>query len=296
MKGMSRQTCQEISGRWDAGRRHGLSLHAESSKAALLAYRGAERWPTAWGLNLHHAVRVRHIAVTADHVIAQYLDARAADDRTICQIGECQVRPEGTLIARSAKLDIATLEIDPAKLPEMGAVPFDCRKDWPPPEVNDGDTLTLAGYIDTRRNKIRRGHYEHEAWGGHGIADAVSPREIVTVYDPETAFAANDGVAKPPLGFNIEQLSGGPVVVLKLVKGLMRCFPAGFIYKGPDGKAEGEFATFDRIHIRKLHFIQPDGTIAKPELRLAADMNYEKLNGHEGANRSHYAARLVKGW
>ena len=31
------------------------------------------------------------IAVTADHVIAQYLDARAADDRTICQIGECQV-------------------------------------------------------------------------------------------------------------------------------------------------------------------------------------------------------------
>src|ERR1700687_20635 len=49
--------CQEISGSWDAGRRHGLSLHAESSKAALLAHRGAERWPAAWGLNIHHAVR-----------------------------------------------------------------------------------------------------------------------------------------------------------------------------------------------------------------------------------------------
>jgi hypothetical protein len=127
---------------------------------------------------------------------AQYLDARAADDRTICQIGECQVWPERTLIARSARLDIATFEIDPAKLPEMGAVPFDCRKDWPPPEVNDGDTLTLAGYLDTRRNKIRRGYYEHEAWGAHGIVDAVSPREIVTVYNPETTFAANDSVAK----------------------------------------------------------------------------------------------------
>jgi hypothetical protein len=165
----------------------------------------------------------------------------------------------------SAKLDIATFEVDPAKLPEMGAVPFDCRRNWPPPEVNDGDTLTLAGYLDTRRNKIRRGHYEHEAWGAHGIADAVSPREIVTVYDPETTFAANDSVAKPPLGFNMSGCSGGPVVVLKLVNGLMRCFPAGFIYKGPDGKAEGKFATFDRIHIRKIHLIQPDGTIADPE-------------------------------
>jgi len=60
----------------------------------------------------------------------------------------------GTLTARSAKLDIATFEVDPAKLPEMGAVPFDCRRNWPPTEVNEGDTLTLAGYLDTRRNNI----------------------------------------------------------------------------------------------------------------------------------------------
>jgi hypothetical protein len=230
-----------------------------------LAHRGAERRPAAWASTFIIQFEAHHFAVTTDHVIAQYLDARATDDRIISQIGECQVWPERILIARSAKLDIATFEIDPAKLPEMGAVPFDCRKDWPPREVNDGDTLTLAGYLDARRNKIRRGYYEHEAWGAHGIADAVSPREIVTVYDPETTFAANDTVAKPPLGFNMSGCSGGPVVVLKLVNGLLRCFPVGFIYKGPGGKAEGEFATFDRIHIRKLHFIQPDGTIAESD-------------------------------
>lgn len=207
----------------------------------------------------------RHVAVTADHVMSQYFDARAADDRTVCQIGECRAWPERNLIARSAKLDIATFEIDPTKLPEMGAVPFDCRMDWPPPEVEEGDSLTLAGYLDTRRNKIGPGYYEHEAWGAHGIADAVSPREIVTVYDPETTFATDDGVGKPPLGFNMSGCSGGPVVVFKLVRGLMRWFPAGLIYKGPNGEAEGEFATFDRIHIRKLHFIRPDGTIAEPD-------------------------------
>jgi hypothetical protein len=95
----------------------------------------------------------RHIAVTADHVIAQYLEAWASDQRTICQIGECQVWPETSLISRSTKLDIATFEIDPEKLSEMGAVPLDCRKDWPPPEVTEGDSLTLAGYLDAKRNK-----------------------------------------------------------------------------------------------------------------------------------------------
>jgi hypothetical protein len=205
-----------------------------------------------------------HVAVTADHVIAQYLDACAADSRTICQIGECQVWPERSLIARSPKLDIATFEIDPKQLPQMGAVAFDCRNDWPPPETTVGDTLTLAGYLDLRRNKVGKDHYEMEAWGAHGIADAVSDREIVTVYDPATTFAA-DGIAKPPLGFNMSGCSGGPVIVIKEIKGLMRWFPVGFIYKGPDGEAEGEFATFDRVHVRRLHFIGPDGSIEELE-------------------------------
>jgi hypothetical protein len=206
----------------------------------------------------------RHVAVTADHVIAQYLEALAADERTLCQIGLARVWPERALIDRSAKLDIATFEVDPERLPQMGAVAFDCRYDWPPPETAVGDTLTLAGYLDLRRNKLGKGHYEMEAWGAHGIADGVSDREIVTVYDAERTFAA-DGVAKPPLGYNMSGCSGGPVIVLKVLNGLMRWFPVGFIYKGPDGNAEGEFTTFDRIHIRKLHFIQPDGTIREPE-------------------------------
>ena len=146
------------------------------------------------------------MAVTADHVIAQYFDACEADSRTVCQIGECQVWPERTLIARATKLDIATFEIDPMQLSQMGAVAFDCQSDWPPPETLVGDTLTLAGYLDLHRNKVGRGRYEMAGLGGHGIADAVNPgREIMTIYDPATTFAA-DGIAKPPLGFNMSGL------------------------------------------------------------------------------------------
>jgi hypothetical protein len=59
--------------------------------------------------------------------------------------------------------------------------------------------------------------------------------------------------------------SGGPVILFKTVNGLLRWFPVGLIYKGPDGKAEGELASFDRIHIRRLHFIRPDGSIDEPD-------------------------------
>jgi hypothetical protein len=31
-------------------------------------------------------------------------------------------------------------------------------------------------------------------------------------------------------------------------------------------RAEGELASFDRIHIRRLHFLRPDGTLDDPDI------------------------------
>ncbi|HEY2137230.1 MAG TPA: hypothetical protein VGH49_15170, partial [Xanthobacteraceae bacterium] len=63
----------------------------------------------------------RYVAVTADHVINQYLHDLDADNRTVCQLSTCQVWPEQSLISRDAKLDIATFEINPSQLSEMNA-------------------------------------------------------------------------------------------------------------------------------------------------------------------------------
>lgn len=206
-----------------------------------------------------------YFAVTADHVLNQYLSAKAADLRTICQIGVCRVWPERSIVARSASLDIATFAIDPADLDAMGAIALDCRTDWPPPAVSVGDTLALVGYLDAQRTQIGAGHFAMEAWGANAVVDGISDRDIVTVFDPETTLESGTGVPKPPVGFNMSGCSGGPALVVKDFNGIVRFQPVGFIYKGPGGSAEGEFAKFDRVHIRRLQFIQPDGSIDEPD-------------------------------
>jgi hypothetical protein len=105
-----------------------------------------------------------------------------------------------------------------------------------------------------------------QAWGAHGIADAVTDRDIVTVYEPDRVLIARYDVSKPPLGFNMSGCSGGPALLVNQVNGLLRWFPVGLIYKGPVGKAaEGELAGLDRIHIRRIYFLNPDGTIKEPD-------------------------------
>jgi hypothetical protein len=252
-----------------AGRKAANELSAHTLKVARPLFwhigvrnSGAPKGASAFILRFEK----RFVAVTADHVIDQYLSDLEADKRTICQLSTCQVWPERTLISRSKKLDLATFEIDPDLLIVIGAHTIDCRGQWPPPNVEVGDTLTLTGFLDKQRTKLAQNHYEFEAWGAHGIADAVTEREIVTVYDPAHVLEPDITVMKPPLGLNMSGCSGGPVVLVKQINGLLRWFPVGLIYKGPDGKAEGEFASYDRIHIRRIHFLKADGTINDPDV------------------------------
>ena len=53
----------------------------------------------------------RRIGITADHVYAGYLADKEAYDEVECQFGGSTVNPEGRLIARSEKYDLATFDI-----------------------------------------------------------------------------------------------------------------------------------------------------------------------------------------
>jgi hypothetical protein len=207
----------------------------------------------------------RYVAVTAEHVIEQYLSALNAHPSLICQMGECSVSPREALIGRSQGLDLATFEVNPAMLPAMGAEAIDCRSCWPPPVVHKGDTLTLAGYLDNHRSEVALGYYAHEAWGGHGLVDEVSPRNILTIYSLADTLPARAGVPQPPLRLNLSGCSGGLGVLVRKVGGQLVWVPVGVIYRGSGAESSGDLAEFDQIYLRPLSFIRPDGTIDDPD-------------------------------
>ena len=63
----------------------------------------------------------RTFMVTADHVFAAYLEARNRfGDIARCQLGNLRMDPEYRLVARSARLDIATFLITPDEIDRTG--------------------------------------------------------------------------------------------------------------------------------------------------------------------------------
>ncbi|HEX4113486.1 MAG TPA: hypothetical protein VH020_13215 [Stellaceae bacterium] len=55
--------------------------------------------------------------------------------------------------------------------------------------------------------------------------------------------------------------------------GLHRWFPVGMMVAGPRGQGTGSSAEFDILRLRRIHFIQPDGTIDHPDAAFAAEVN-----------------------
>lgn len=219
----------------------------------------------------------RFIGVTANHVLQEYLDAKASNPGLICQLANGRINPEQCIIAQSAELDIATFSLSPVQVPTFNGNVINCTGLWPPPDVEVGEAMSIVGYPEKLRRENAQGHTEFSAWGALGGADAVTDREIVSTYDPTREIApqwAPEGL--PPLGFNLSGCSGGPVILHKNVNGLQRFFPVGLIMRGPTGTAPGcipddraalgDLGSFDRIHIRRLHYLQEDGSIAQPNI------------------------------
>jgi len=100
----------------------------------------------------------RYAVVTADHVNAPiYRSAYGRPEDSLSNWSMPSLA-EHSLIARSVRREIAVFAVDGHQLKVMGAVPFDYRRHWPPPDVAVGDMLTLAGYPNTRRTRISHGH------------------------------------------------------------------------------------------------------------------------------------------
>jgi hypothetical protein len=204
-----------------------------------------------------------YVAVTCNHVLEQYEDALKVDARMICQLGTCQVWPEKSVIDRNKKLDIATFEVSEHQLKYIGGDTIDCRSQWPH-DIKEGDAIKLTGFLDEERTRgYRQNEYTMPAWGAFGIAESVTGTDILTIYVPDEMFEGFTA-PKPPLGLNMSGCSGGPCFRVQTTGGILGWFPVGLIYfaskKGTPEEA-GEFASFDQVRVRRLHFLKSDGTI-----------------------------------
>jgi len=220
----------------------------------------------------------RYIGVTANHVMEEYLAAKREDSNLICQMQMGRVEPEKNIIAQSEALDLATFSINPILVPTFHGETMDCTGKWPPPAVKRGDALSAAGYPENLRSEIEQGHFEFGAWGALCIADDVTERSILTIYDPkQIAMSPKWALLKPPLGINLSGCSGGPVILHHAVGRIQMFSPVGIIVTGPTGVAPeqpesddraklGELASDDRIFFRRLDLMREDGTLKEPNM------------------------------
>ncbi|MBS0471360.1 MAG: hypothetical protein JSR60_09830 [Proteobacteria bacterium] len=202
----------------------------------------------------------RLVGVTADHVIALFLNAKQQNPKLICQMSDAVVDLEERLIDRNEELDIATFSVDQKILNDSRAVTIDVTDCWPPPKVEIRDTLTLTGFPESLRKMPAIGHCEFGAWGAMPTVEDVTERQLIVVFDP-TRDKVRGESRMPPLGFNMSGCSGGPALLHKPVNGLLRWFPVGMMSASPSEKQLGIFEDIDIIRINRIHMLRPDGTV-----------------------------------
>ncbi|MCW6512994.1 hypothetical protein [Lichenifustis flavocetrariae] len=201
------------------------------------------------------------VGITADHVIEAWSAARARTPSIVCQVRFASFDLDSALIDRDKTLDIATFSVSEGELRAIDAVTIDCSGSWPPPVPERMRAASLAGFPKIIRIVHRDQSAEFNAFGALPAVEDVTDSEIIFTYDP-----ARDGPMHgkmPPLGFNLSGCSGGPVLMHGERNGLHRWFPVGLITGGPRGKGTGESGSFDIIRARRIHCVNPDGTLRR---------------------------------
>lgn len=191
-------------------------------------------------------------AVTAAHVVLEFLQAKARDPRTICGLvdSETEIDLAQDLIGIGRNIDIATFRISERIISKFDKHPLTA---WPPKVPKIGQGLLYAGF--PRQNRARRGPREFSfgLTAGGTPVDHVDDAKVVTSINRDE-LVDTLGLGLPPDDFDFGGMSGGPVLAI-VETGVVSWALAGVIYEGSrlgGGLLYGARATY----------IQDDGTLA----------------------------------
>jgi hypothetical protein len=204
--------------------------------------------------------------VTAAHVLQAHRDARQKNPATVCQLRLMEFAFHDAIIDTDPTLDIATFSVSQDQLKEINGTPIDCTGQWPPPAPARMRAVSLAGFPEVLRITRPDRSAEFRAYGGLSAIEDFSEREILLTFDPKREQALS-GLPLPPLGLNMSGCSGGPTLMHGERNGLHRWFPLGIIIRGSNRDLDnerGDADAFDTIRVRRIHFVQEDGTINRP--------------------------------
>ena len=156
-------------------------------------------------------------------------------------------------------LDIATFDVSEIEFARIRGTAVDFRKPGPP--LRCGRGLSLAGFPELLREVRSDGSAVFSLYSALPAIEAFSDRDILTSYDPSRDQPLMTGIPAPPLGLNLSGASGGIVLMPDIADGELSLFAVGLIVGGPKDVLPDEERTSDTLFVRRIHSIQPDGSI-----------------------------------
>jgi hypothetical protein len=198
-------------------------------------------------------------AVTAEHVFAEYLEAKRAALELGCQLGNAPFDPEARLIASDKNLDIATFQVSTTEAQQIDKpIVTAGPPHWEPLNPAAGNFAFFGGFPAQTRGLTSNGDFVAVPYFAMPRITSITDRQITCRLDREKMLDLG-GSGLPPVGYDIGGVSGAPLLVPTLVdegsvKGVVWRF-GGIITEFAGGEI------FEQVVAVRAHYIQPDGRI-----------------------------------
>jgi hypothetical protein len=210
---------------------------------------------SAFLVNQGHGI----FAVTAAHVLAEYIAVKTTAEKIVCQLGSLEFDPEARLISRQEQLDIATFRVTDEEAKQIGKrIVLSDPPFWEPLAPGVGEFAFFAGFPAQTRGLSSTGDFITAPYFAMPPITSVTDHQIACRFKRETMIdLSGDGL--PPQGYDIGGISGGPLLMPTLVRqdgvegAIWRL--AGVVVQA----AKGEL--FDQIVARRSNYIHCDGKI-----------------------------------
>lgn len=192
----------------------------------------------------------QRMAVTADHVLAQYLADQRRDQQIVCQFGSATVDIASRVLDRDAEVDVATIEVSEVLVGTTGAS-FHAPPTWPPAPLAEGEVVLCCGFPGKlRQENIATADLPFQWFIGR--ATTVSAHNISLHLDLPNLHVplGAEQQLNPVLG----GMSGGPV---------FRFVPAPIEHLVQVGIIYQYHESYELLLARPVHLLRGDGTVAK---------------------------------